>query len=135
MSPLPGFRQLPGRAERYMPPPGWKGRVAKDGSISRRQYENHRLRAYGWRTWSEYQHDADTDDWVRWRGEYKHVNQGDPMASYRGPDSEFAQAYLVAKRSGWSTDAHGPFADLLVMTGHRELDWDWDVGDTNEALA
>lgn len=135
MSPLPGFRQLPGSSQRYMPPPGWKGRRAKDGSISRRQYENHRLRAYGWHTWSEYQRAADSDDYRRWKGEYADKNKGDPYASYTGPDSEFAEFFLRAKRSGWDTDADGPFADLLIATGHREPEWSWDVGETDTAMA
>lgn len=130
MSPLPGFRRVPGRSERYIPPPNWRGKKAKDGTISRRQYENYRLKMEGWKTWSEYQRDADTDDYRRWKGEFAAKHVGTELTSV-GPHSEFAAYWLEAKRSGWSKDADGPFADLLVLTGHREPEWEWDVGDTN----
>lgn len=131
MSPLPGFRRIPGRSERYFPPHDWEGPTGPNGTISRRQYENYRMRKYGWRNWSEYQHDANTDDYRRWKGEFASRNKNDPEASYRGPHSEFAEFWLTAKRSDWSKDAEGPLANLLVMTGHREAEWEWDVGDTN----
>lgn len=129
MSPLPGFRRIPGRSERYRPPADWTGPTAPNGTISRRQYENYRLKLEGWRSWSEYQSDARTDDYLRWKGEFAEKRKGE--LSWRGPHSDFAAAWLEAKRSNWSRDPNGPFADLLVLTGHRDVEWEWDVGDTN----
>lgn len=131
MSPLKGWRKIPGKSERYKPPDSYDGPTGPNGTVSRRQYENYRMRQYGWRSWAEYQHDANTDDYRRWKGEYAANQKGQPEGSYRGPHSEFAEYYLRAKRSGWSKDANGPLADLLILTGHREPEWEWDVGDTN----
>src|SRR3954452_812634 len=129
MSPLAGFRRIPGKAERYRPPPDWDGPTGPHGTISRRQYENYRVGLVGWNSWSEFQRDSRTDDYLRWRGEFAEKRKGE--LTYRGPRSDFAEAWLDAKRSNWSKNPDGPFADLLVLTGHREAEWEWDVGDTN----
>lgn len=135
MSPLPGFRKIPGRAERYKPPPNWRGPTGPNGTISRRQYENYRLKLLGWYSWSEYQFDSRTDDYRRWKGEYAENLKDNSEGSYVGPNSEFAQAWIDAKRSGWSKDPDGDFADLLVLTGHRDANWEWDIGETNIQMA
>jgi hypothetical protein len=117
--------KLPGRSERY-----------KRGSkvISRRQYENLKAKLVGWRSWSEYQREARTDDWIRFRG-IAAFSAGKKPKAYAGLTSDFAQRMLGVKRAreddaSNTYDPDGPLAELLVFLGLRKPDAEWNVGDT-----
>lgn len=117
--------KLPGRSERYK-------RGAK--VISRRQYENLKAKAVGWRSWSEYQREARTDDWIRFRG-IAAFSAGKKPKKYSGLTSEFSQRMLGVKRARVEHpdnmyDPDGALAELLVFLGLRKPDAEWNVGDT-----
>lgn len=129
---LDDWQRLPGTAQRYK-----NKRTGK--TISRRQYENIRARSVGWRNWSEYQREAATDDWIRWRGIVARRND----LSYQNPKvsgmgSEFSEHYLKLKRArngghpdlSILYDPDGPLAEWLVYLGLRQPDADWDVGES-----
>lgn len=139
---LPGYKRLPGSARRYQTPTG--------ETISRRQYENRVFSSAGWESWSEYQRTARSDEFRRFAKSYAREQKGKPWFRQRGgkesyasyqargkvprgmlePDSEFSQAYLAAKQSGFSTEVGGPFDRFLKMTGLRDPDATYDVGDS-----
>lgn len=123
------YVKLPGKKERYR-----NKRTGK--TISRRQYENLRAREAGWGSWSEYQREARTDDWLRWRGIAAHEAGVKPKKL--GMRSEFSKKYLkmkVARNGGVHVapdlyDPDGPLAEFLVYLGLRKPDDEWMVGDT-----
>lgn len=117
--------KLPGRSERY-----------KRGTkiISRRQFENLKAKRLGWKSWSEYQRNARTDDWIRFRG-IAAFSAGKKPRAYAGLASPFSQRMLKVKRgreddAGNMYDPDGPLAELLVFLGLRRPDAEWNVGDT-----
>lgn len=125
--PLPGFKRLPGKANRYVDPSGKE--------ISRRQYENIRFRKSGWKSWSEYQRTARATnprtgrkDYRRWAEAYadeKGISVRNAMT-----DPDFMEAYNAAKDTSWKHDPDGEFADFLKLVGLRPDDADYNVGDT-----
>lgn len=120
---LPGYTYLGGSARRYRDPEG--------NEISRRQYEDERLRRIGWKNWTDYQNTKRRNDqWIRDQGIYTR-KQGIKKRDV-GPDSEFARAYLAARKDkGKDRYRHdGPLHDYLVLVGLRKEDDYWDVGDT-----
>ena len=117
--------KLPGKAERYK-------RAGK--TISRRQYENLKARAVGFKSVSEFQRMARTDDFLRFRGIAAFNAKRGPRR-YAGLTSGFTQRMLKVKRSREGErkdlyDPDGPLADLLVYLGLRKPDAEWNVGDT-----
>lgn len=119
--------KLPGRSERYK-------HVRTGKIISRRQYENLKARVLGWWSWSEYQREARSDDWLRFRGIAAFRNDTKPRA-YAGMASPFSQRMLGVKRAREEHpdnmyDPDGPLAELLVFLGLRKPDMEWNVGDT-----
>lgn len=125
MAPHPGYRRIPGSAERYT-------RLQDGAELSRRQYENERFRLAGWSNWSEYQRHAQNDQFQRWVVAERQSSGG----SYRSivhPTSQFSRDYAAALRSGWSKSASGPFARLLANLGLRPQNATWEVGQTPKA--
>lgn len=128
---LPGFSRIKGdSARRYKDPSGQ--------TISRREYENIRLRKEGWESWSDYQQTKKSDDWLRFEGIY--ADKKGLKRNQIGPTSDFAKRYIDAfKRKGRKDepedlyDPDGPLADFLVLTGHRQPDDYWEVGETPTA--
>lgn len=125
MAPLPGYRKLPGRAERYE-------RLSDGETISRRQYENERFRAGGWTSWSEYQRAAKTESFQRWAFIEK-LRTGKTYSQIVNPMSGFSKKFIAAKHSNFTPEAHGAFADLLEYLELRDDDSDYDVGETQIA--
>lgn len=119
-----GYTRIPGKANRYRTPEGT--------TISRRQYENLRYRKAGWRSWSDYQRTAKTDEYRRW-AKAAADEQNVSARKLKSADSHFNQLYLNARNSGFSTEVEGDFADFLSYTGLRRPDADYDVGDTPRA--
>lgn len=117
--------KLPGKSERYKR----AGKV-----ISRRQYENLKARAVGFKNVSEFQRMARTDDFIRFRG-IAAFSAKRSARRYAGLTSPFTQRMLKVKRSRESErkdlyDPDGPLAELLVWLGLRKPDAEWNVGDT-----
>jgi len=125
---LPGYKALGGSSRNYLTPTGEK--------ISRRKYEDIRLRQFGWDSWADYQKAKKNDDeWLRDVGTLA-SEQGKKRSDF-GPTSEYAQKWLVmrnARRDGGDDlyDPDGPLADYLVYTGKRQPDDWWTVGDTDK---
>jgi hypothetical protein len=139
---LPGYKRLPGTARRYETPSG--------ESISRRQYENRVFSKSGWASWSEFQRVSQEDEYKRFARAYANDQKGKPWYRQRAgkekfshyqyrsriprgmlePDSEFNQAYLKARRSGFRATVGGPFDKFLKMIGLRDPDATYDVGDS-----
>lgn len=126
---LDEWEKLPGKSERY--------RHRKTGRIiSRRQFENLRAQALGWKSWSEFQRESRKDDWYRWRGIAAHKQGVKPKRL--GMASEFAMRYVKLKRArngGVHIDPNlydpdGPLAEFLVYLGLRKPDDEWMVGET-----
>lgn len=126
---LDDWVKLPGRSERYK-----NRRTGK--IISRRQYENLRAKSLGWGSWSEYQREARSDDWLRWRG-IAAFKQG-KKPKQLGMTSEFSSRFLKLKRARNGGvhvapnlyDPDGPLAEFLVYLGLRQPDNEWIVGET-----
>lgn len=117
--------KLPGKSERYKR----AGKV-----ISRRQFENLKARAVGFKNVSEFQRMARTDDFLRFRG-IAAFRAGRKPRNFAGLTSPFTQRMLKVKRarqsdSGALYDPDGPLAELLVWLGLRKPDAEWNVGDT-----
>lgn len=126
---LDEWEKLSGKSERY--------RNRKTGRIiSRRQFENLRAKAVGWRSWSEYQRESRKDDWYRWRGIAAHKQGKKPRSL--GMTSEFSANYVKLKRARNGGihvapdlyDPDGPLAEFLVYLGLRKPDDEWMVGET-----
>lgn len=99
----------------------------KDASIviSRGTYEDVRAKDTGWTGRTE-------RDKARRTSEYKRWITG-TMQSGQKPQfdrNEFEKNYLAAKKSDWSKDANGPFAQFLVWIGMRDKDATYPVGQT-----
>jgi hypothetical protein len=117
--------KLPGRSERYK-------RAGK--TISRRQFENLRAKAVGFKNVSEFQRMARTDDFLRFRG-IAAFSAGKKPRGFAGLRSPFTQRMLKVKRAREHDSKHlydpkGPLAELLVWLGLRKPDAEWNVGDT-----
>jgi hypothetical protein len=120
-------------------------REVKPGTwMQRRQYENLRYKAGGWKSKSEYEkiihghnhirdggrdvHEANA--YHRWAQIYAD-NHGVSVRTAMGADSPYAQAFAAALRDKFRDTSPGsPFADLLVLVGLRTDSDTWDVGDS-----
>ena len=125
---LPGWTRIGGSAERYRSPAG--------ENVSRRQYENARAQNAGWKSWSQYQTWAKSDDSRRW---LRIALDNGVVQSRRdvGVESEYAQYARDVETARANNDADalrdpdGPLADYLVYLGLRDSGDDWDMNDTD----
>lgn len=124
---VPGWRKLPGTAERFIDPSGRE--------VSRRQFENARAQRAGWDSWSDYQRTRKSESFNR-RVKQALDNEMPLSKKDIGVEGTFAQSYVdvrTARRENDQRalrDPNGALADFLVYIGYRDAeDW-WDVGDT-----
>lgn len=126
MAPLPGFERVPGSAGRYR-------NLNTGETISRRQYENQRIRqTTGLTSLSEFN---------RLKKEPRFQHLGAAWAKSKGvskrtafrADSPFVKQYQKATRQKWSRKADRAYARLLVDIGFRDDSAWWNVGDTPKA--
>jgi hypothetical protein len=112
--------------------------------LSRRQYENLRYQAGGWSNKAEYEkvihghlhlkdrgrnvHEADAYRvWASIYAEEHNVSVRQAM----GANSPFARAFAAAYKDKFrDTGPDSPFAQLLVLTGLRDEQDTWDVGES-----
>lgn len=105
---------------------------ARGDSISQRQALNRKYQAdAGWESRSEYERESRTKrfrDWASQVARHRDVSS----ARVRGSGSDFSQAWVDWKRSGFAGGkrAGSPFARFLEGIGYREADAPYPVGQT-----
>ena len=116
---LRGWTRVKG-SSRYRNP---QGRI-----VSRRQYDNARAKKAGYSSYSAFQREKRSSEYQRYMGAA--IASGARKRDFQLGAGGFTDKYAAARRSRWSTDPDGEFADFLVHIGLREPDWEYDVGDT-----
>lgn len=118
-----GYERLPGPARRIRTPSG--------EIISRRQFENRRFRAIGWKNWREFQDRFDDPmyrDFLKSAG----LVTGTPIRTLSRANDEFTRSYIRhrdtirRRRAGAQSDA----AQWLVKIGKRPAGATYPIGDT-----
>lgn len=130
--PRKGWTKLPGSSERYVSP---EGQV-----VSRRQYDNKRAQAAGYRNRSEFEARYE-DPSYRWAIEriqlqkFGAINEANRKRIDRIGTQE-SQMIHKAQETGWGRvdrsdrTPNGPMAQLLVAMGLRDPSATYAVGDT-----
>lgn len=142
---LPGYKRLPGKDRRYRTPSG--------KTISRREYDNRRLKKLGWKNRYEMEQFRQSGKYNKW---YKRlVESGKKPSELTGfstwavtirdtdPDraekevqdirKEYPKSRAGRKRADVDPrlrNPDGPLAELLVALGLRDSEDEWAVGDT-----
>lgn len=112
-------------------------RVKPGEKISRRQFENLRYQAGGWKSKSEYERAIhsklpgkhESRAFIRWMEIYAEEHDV-PERKVAGPDSEYSRAFVQAYRDGFPSDPNGSLSHLLTVIGLRDEQDVWDVGDS-----
>lgn len=123
---LPGYQRVPGSARQYRTPSG--------DVISRRAYEDIRVRRSGFRSWAEWQGLRRDPNYQRWLdATSQRLNV--PKSELRRAESDFNKRFLRAKKSKWNKKQGRQFDKFLQYVGYRTPDMGWDVGDTPNGRA
>lgn len=120
-------RGLPEGSERYAV-------AGKHGTISRRQYDNLRYEAAGWRNRADYERRYN-DPTYAYMAAQAITNKGLSRRAVDAPAGEFAKLALKARAVGYGKgragrSAKGPMAKLLVYVGLRDPNATYQVGST-----
>lgn len=122
---LPGYVRVPGSAGRYRTPDGHE--------ISRRQYENERIRqSTPYTSLSEFTRVKNEPKYQLYSKAWA-ASKGVPVSQTRKADSDFARQYAQIKKEGWNRSHDKAWARLLVDIGWRDESWLVDVGDSPTA--
>jgi hypothetical protein len=117
------YKRIPGTSQRYadLENPG--------RTISRRQYENIRARALGFRSYSEIQtlykiyNSPEGKRWANVAAKNLNISRKQLLSS------SVSKQLLKAHSSGYSKEAHGSFAQFLEDIGLRDKNAGWPVSD------
>lgn len=139
---LQGYRTLARKelAARGLKPGSRAVLTPKGEIISRRQYENLRIRnapkQYGWRSWSHFQSARNSPIY---KYDFELAQRQHPELTskqLRAIDSDFNQLFANAmpwwskRKSPEYRDPHGPVAAFLTYLGLRSEDASYDVGES-----
>jgi hypothetical protein len=132
---LKGYRALGGSSRKYETP---RGKI-----ISRREYDNRRLRKQGWKNRSEAERFRTGPIYTQKRSKLEAAGRKPKELDIFSDFAEFVRdidwdkvnelwdEVEQERESGEARfDPNGPLAEVLAMEGARLPDWEWAVGDT-----